>query len=286
MTDAEEKFRIINFKVYEKKITDLWNFLKDGSCEIILIKGWAAAQNYPQPYLRDIGDIDIAVNPEQYRETSELMKNYSGAVDLHEGLRHLDLNDWKTLYKNSRPVKLGEIEIRIPKYEDGLRIMIVHWLTDGGVNKRKLWDIYYAIENRPADFDWDYFLDGNGKIRRKWFVYTIGLVNKYLGLDLESTPIAEEAEKIPAWITKTVEKEWSSDVKFSYLETNLNSGKEFFAQLKKRIPPNPIQSTVNMEGDFDSRTRIFYQIGDMFSRLPGSIKRVSEGLLDRVKHSK
>ena len=106
--NEEEKFRIINYKVYEKRIADLWKILQTENREIILIKGWVAAQNYPQPYLRDIGDIDIAVNPEQYQSTLKLIKTYSEAVDLHKGLRHLDLSDWKTLYKNSRRMICGE----------------------------------------------------------------------------------------------------------------------------------------------------------------------------------
>ena len=110
------------------------------------------------------------------------------------------------------------------------------------------------------------------------------MARKYLGLNLEKTPIAEEAENVPVWITKTIEKEWESPVPFSYLESNVNSGKDFFSAVKKKnSPPNPIQSTVFMEGDFDSRRQIFYQIGDLFSRLPGSVKRVSKTLLYRFK---
>ena len=32
-------------------------------------------------------------------------------------------------------------------------------------------------------------------------------------------------------------------------------------QIKKRIPPNPIQATIEMEGSFDARTRVQYQLG-------------------------
>lgn len=281
--NEEEKFRIINYKVYEQRISNVWKALQTEPAETLLIKGWAAAQNYPQPYLRDIGDIDVAVKPEQYDEILERAKETVEVIDFHIGLRKLDLLDWEILYKNSRLMMCADAEIRIPSVEDHLRILIVHWLADGGYNKNKLWDIYYAVENRPNDFDWKYFLDGNGKTRRKWFVVAIGLVGKYFGLNLENTPIAEEAKNIPDWIIKTVEKEWEDDVKFNYLHNNLTSGRQFIAQLRKRIPPNPIQSTVNMEGEFDNRPRIIYQIGDMIYRLPPSIKRVSRAVLYHLK---
>lgn len=280
----EEKFRIIAFKAYEKRVADTWKNLQGESREIILIKGWAAAQNYPKAYLRDIGDIDIAINPEQYQATLDLLSGSIAAVDFHEGLRRLDLLDWKTLYENSRLVNCAETEIRILGYEDNLRILIVHWLTDGGYNKKKLWDVYYAVENRPADFNWEYFLNSNGAKRRKWLICTIGLVCKYFDLNVEDTPVAEEVKDIPDWIIRTVEKEWEGSVKFSYLHANLTNRKHFIEQLTKRIPPNPIQSTVNMEGEFDNRPRIFYQLSDMFLRLPASVRRVSRTIAEILKN--
>jgi len=287
MKDEEEKFRIIAYKAYEKRIADVWKILQDGRREIIIIKGWAAAQNYPKPYLRDIGDIDIAVNPEQYQSTLDLLiKHEIEAVDLHKGLRRLDLLDWKTLYTNSRIVNCGGTKIRVPGFEDNLRILIVHWLNDGGINKEKLWDIYYAVENRHTDFVWEYFLNGGGSKRRKWLICAIGLAHKYFGLNVEGTPIAEETKDIPEWVIRTVEREWDSNIRFSYLHSNLDNSKQFFEQLKKRISPNPIQATVDMEGKFDNGTRVFYQIGDIILRALPSIKRVSKVMFNNLKNRK
>ena len=287
MKDEEEKFRIIAYKAYEKRIADVWKILQDGRREIIIIKGWAAAQNYPKPYLRDIGDIDIAVNPKQYQSTLDLLiKHEIEAVDLHKGLRRLDLLDWKTLYTNSRIVNCGGTKIRVPGFEDNLRILIVHWLNDGGINKEKLWDIYYAVENRHTDFVWEYFLNGGGSKRRKWLVCAIGLAHKYFGLNVEGTPIAEETKDIPEWVIRTVEREWDSNIRFSYLHSNLDNSKQFFEQLKKRISPNPIQATVDMEGKFDNGTRVFYQIGDIILRALPSIKRVSKVMFNNLKNRK
>lgn len=278
----EEKLKIITYRVYEKKLQDIWKYFQENKLNPILIKGWAAAINYPKPYNRRLGDYDLAINPLEFERASSLQKKLqTGEVDLHNGLRQHDKVDWNDLFANSILVKCGEKDVRILRPEDHLRVLCVHWLVDGGREKEKLWDIFYAVKNRPASFDWDRCLGIISEKRRKWIIYTIGLTHKYLGLSIDDLPVASEAKKLPRWLIKAVEKEWNNPVEFKYLESCLGSREEFFKQLGRRLPPNPIQATVNMEGDFDSSTRIFYQIGDLFVRLTPSIRRVSNILVPK-----
>jgi hypothetical protein len=197
-------------------------------------------------------------------------------VDLHRGLRHLDTLEWRDLFENTKLLKIEETNVRILKPEDHLRVLCVHWLNDGAAYREKLWDIYYAVENRQLDFDWQRCLDSVDQKRRKWIVCAIGLAHRYLGLELKDTPIAAEAKEIPDWIIKTVESEWADNNKLKRLQDCLSDRKEFFIQIKKRFPPNPIQATIDMNGDFDNKTRLFYQIGDIFLRTKPSIKRFIE----------
>ncbi len=272
-----EKYQLLMYKVNEKKVEKFWAEFEENNFEPILIKGWSAAQYYPKPFQRQVGDIDIAVNPKFYEKAIQF-KNKTAAeeIDLHKGLRHLDKLSWDNIFANSQMVKCGSKQIRVLRPEDNLRVLCVHWLTDGGIYKEKLWDIYYLIENRPANFDWNRFLNSVSQRRRKWLITTIGLTSRYLGLNIDTTPIATEAKTLPKWVTETVENEWTSEVKFRYLETSLSSRREFFNQLKKRFPPNAIQSTINMEGDFDSKPRIIYQLPDMILRFFYSIKGFSK----------
>jgi hypothetical protein len=152
---------------------------------------------------------------------------------------------------------------------------------DGGARKDRLWDIYYAVKNRRVSFDWDRCLRVVGERRRKWTVVTIGLAHKYLGLTLEDTPIAGEAKDIPKWLINSLEAEWGSDVRLTPIGHNLRDGKMLLKQIIKRIPPNPIQATVDMEGAFDNRPRIFYQIGDTVYRSGLSAKRIGKSIFSK-----
>lgn len=282
--DADfEKYKSLMFRVYENRIGIVYQLLRRNNFETILIKGWASAGSYPKPHLRQIGDIDLAVNPQNFSEARLFLKNEgNNDVDLHCGLRHLETVGWEDLFENSQLKNCGETVIRVLRPEDHLRVLCVHWLNDGGADRGKLRDIYYAVENRPADFDWDRCLNIVSEKRRRWIICAIGLAQKYLKLNLENTPFAGEIIEIPNWLTKAVEKEWQSGVRLIPLESCLNDRRRFWQQIKKRFPPNPVQATIEMEGDFDGKSRAGYQIGNIFKRLKPSVGRIAKHLFNRI----
>ncbi len=271
-------------RLAEVNITNAFVKLRIAQIEPILIKGWAISRLYPENHFRAFVDVDLCVNPLQYQKAKDILESNAiefRSVDLHEGFRHLDTVPWKNLYDNSKLVKIEETFIRILRPEDHLRLICTHWLNDGGANKERLWDIFYAVENRPNDFDWNRCLNIAGKKRRKWIICALGIAHKYLGLDLRDTPIAEESKDIPEWVINAVEQEWESKIKLKPLRNCLQNKKELFEQIKKRFPPNPIQATIELEGEFDNTPRIFYQIGDIFYRMPLSLKNVISGAYDQ-----
>ena len=236
---------------------------REHSIDPILIKGLAAHLNYPEDHFRYSIDVDISVGPADYEAAMELV--VAGLpeqilIDLHKGLRHLDSVDWNDLFKNSVLIDIDGTPVRMLRPEDHLRVLCVHWLNDGGAYKERLWDIYYAVANRPPDFDWNRCLNIVSEVRRRWIICAIGLAHKYLDLYIDDLQFADEARQLPAWLSRAVEKEWTSDVRLLPLQGFLNDRKGFWKQVKKRIPPNPIQSTIEMEGSFDTRSRLHYQV--------------------------
>lgn len=278
------RWSLINYKLQEHRIVKTFELFRKHNIEPILIKGWAAARYYPRREERLFIDIDVCVVPGAFRKAREIIvdcKKEGLLIDLHNGLRHLDTVEWSNLFENTQLIKLQETSIRVLRPEDHLRVLCVHWLSDGAAVRERLWDIYYAVENRGENFDWDRCLKAVDQKRRKWIICAIGLARLYLGLDLKNTPIDSEAGQIPSWIIKTVDKEWADETRLKSLVASLSNREEFFRQLKKRFPPNPIQATIEVGGEFNDNPRIFYQIADIFIRIKPSLQR----LVNRIRQN-
>ncbi len=275
LTD-EHRWSALQLKLQAVRVSQAFETFRRQGIEPILIKGLAAALYYPQSVFRYSVDIDLAVKAEDFESAKLLAESLAAtghAIDLHQELRHLDTVSWPELYRRSSLLETDAGIYRVLSPEDHLRVLCVHWLTDGGINKDRLWDIYYLIESNRSGFNWDRALDIVSPTRRRWIVSTIGLAQKYLGLNLESTPIENAAATIPAWLIAAVEKEWTSGEKEIPLWLVLNDRQKLMKQVSLRLNPNPIRATVEMEGSFDSRTRIFYKVANLFQRLFPSIKR-------------
>ena len=270
-------WNLLKRKVQEHRVLRIFEIFREQSIEPVLIKGFAAGVNYPDERLREFIDVDLAVSGADFERAEQLCKSpvLDGfAVDLHRELRHLDTMSWVDLVENSRVVRVVDGgSYRVLRAEDHLRVLCVHWLNDGGISKDRLWDIYYLISNRGDDFDWDRALNSVGPKRRRWLICTLGLAHRYLGLDLGGTPIEHEANEIPDWLIKSVEKEWAGGEKLIPLWLLTKDPKQLLRQMFQRLNPNPIRATVEMEGSFDARTRLFYKIGNFSQRLLPSLKR-------------
>jgi hypothetical protein len=286
-TDIDPRWTLIKQKANEAKAVRASRLFRDHGLNAVLIKGVAAALNYPSTEFRDSIDLDLAVDPLAYDRAYELIHSPEAiglSIDLHRGLRHLDLLDWADLYRNSVDVELSEGTIRLLRPEDHLRILCVHWLTDGGANRHRLWDIYYAINNRPVDFDWDRCLKSAGQRRQRWIECAAGMAAQSLGLDLSDTPLKGAKGRLPNWFVSTVESEWTDETLFRPLRDSMDDLPTFLRQLKKRLPPNPITATILQNGSLDAPTRIFYQLGSMVSRSGRSLISIVQGLCARFSN--
>lgn len=272
------RWNLLQRKAQEARIVSAFEIFRQRGFEPVLIKGYAAGVYYPPLEPRLSIDIDLAVSPDSFAAAQELATSSETtglAIDLHNGLRHLDSVPWDDLFANTRALDVDGYSIRVLRPEDHLRVICVHWLTNGGSEKDRLWDVYYLLENRSADFDWDRFLKVVGERRRRWLVCTVGLASRYLGLDLSGTPIEEEARNIPQWLIKAVEREWHAESRLYPLELSIQDRKTLPREILRRLRPDPIWSTINMEGSFDARTRAFYQIASNLKRIPPSLRRIT-----------
>ncbi len=277
LTD-DVRWAALNRKMQTVRAVEAFARFRAEGIEPVLIKGLAATLNYPEDKPRMSMDMDLAVKERDFESARRIAEDLAPegyAVDLHRELRHLDTVPWDDLFANSRLIEFDTGTIRVLRPEDHLRVLSVHWLTNGGSDRERLWDIYYAIENRPDDFDWNRFLSVVGPNRRRWLVCAVGLAHKYLGLDVSDTPIADEASDLPHWLTRTLEREWASDTHFVPLEVAMHDRKALLKQVPRRLRPDPIWATIQAEGSFDAPTRIHYQIANVFRRILPSYRRVS-----------
>ncbi len=279
----ENRWHILQSKMKRNRASELIAALEDRGVEAVLIKGAAVARFYPPDLARPSIDIDLAVDPQQFDIVTELLRGGELGpqdVDLHKGLRHFDKRDWSEVYAKTKVLDIEGSRLRVLSEEDQLRVTCIHWLADGGERKERLRDIYYLVKNRPAGFDWDYALDANGPVRRGWVVSAIGIAHRFLDLDIESLPFAEEARNLPEWLPAALENRWNDTVKFEPLDNLLRDPVNLLRQLRRRFPPNPIMSTIMTEGVFDSRNRLRYQVSYFAQRAGPSLKRSLKTLLN------
>ncbi len=267
--DNDNKWNVLQGKLQEHNVCKAFEFCRENNIEPILIKGFASARWYPPEVGRAYVDVDLCVPDKQFEKCEELVAKKPPkrvSIDLHRGFRHLDSLSWQYLFDNTEIINLEDTEIRLLCPEDHLRLICSHWLTDGGENKQRLWDIYYAVDRREKGFDWEKCLDVVSKNRQRWVIYTIGLAHHYLGLNLAGLPFEKRAKNVPKWLRREVEKNWEMGVPIVPLSACKNDNKALWQQLKKRVPPNPIFATVSMEGSLDAKVRFHYQIGNFLMR--------------------
>jgi hypothetical protein len=280
----DQKWALLMMKAQEQRCADAVTLFRNHGLEPILIKGMAAAAFYPSLKPRLSVDIDLAVSSAEYLKAEAISASTAAAglaIDVHNELRHMDTVPWQDLFSNSRMLSLAGTQVRVLRPEDHLRVLCIHWLTDGGVDTERLYDIYYHIANRSTDFDWARFLDVVSSRRKRWLECALGLAKRDLGLELGDTPVAGASERLPEWLVKSVD-EARARGRDMPIESILSDRTALMEQVKRRFRPNPIYATIQFEGDFDARTRIHYRLGNFFRRIPSSIKRITETISNRA----
>lgn len=278
----DSKWLSLRYEASCIRISQAFRLLRDGGIEPILIKGYAAAREYPEPSSRQFADIDICVRPDQLDMASAVLteRDLGLGVDLHAGLRHLDSQPWDETVARSELIEVNGEAIRVLCREDHLRVLVTHWLNDGGARRDRLADFWHTINNKDGRFDWGRCLGGIPHHRRAWIAKALGACIRFEGAQFASLPFSEDELRLPHWFAAALEKEWASEPLYP-LYYLLGEPRRFFAQLARRFPPNPIQATIEMDAQIDDSPRLAVQLSSFVRRVPTGIRMQLQALRAR-----
>ena len=99
--EDDRRWRLLYLKKLEMEAVDAFRFLRRSGIEPILIKGVAAARNYPADIPRYYDDVDLAVGAADFGDTLHLLESEAAGklgVDLHCECRQLDTKPWAALF--------------------------------------------------------------------------------------------------------------------------------------------------------------------------------------------
>ena len=190
---------------------------------VVLVKGQALAQDYPDPERRQPGDIDLLLLPSSYEAAKDIllpkattvldeekeiwhqgMRFRSVEVEIHGSIstlmsRKLDRKLAALLEEqfDGRPfpaVSIGGAEIPVPDADFNAVYIFVHFLQhywSGGVGLRQLvdWMTFVSVHKRDIH---PVVLEVRLKdlgLLRLWKVFT-GFAQEYLGCPVEKLPLA------------------------------------------------------------------------------------------------
>lgn len=267
--DNAHHWALIDSKAKEHRLAELFRIFQSNSVDAVVLKGWAVGRFFPIERPRVYTDIDIALPPDDFHRVRRLLQEsrLNFQVDLHDGLRNLDTRSWADVFSSTQLIELNGTPVRLLSDEDNLRLTCVHWLTDGGVYKERLWDIFHLVQNRKPGFDWEHCLDSDGEIRRTWVIAAIAAAIEYLEMDKGGLPVELRQTDLPWWFRETLENEWRLGAYVRVpLHVCLGSPKLMFQQIRRRFPPNKIAATVEIEKPIDTGGRSLIQMRSLARR--------------------
>jgi hypothetical protein len=285
-----QAFRLhsLQASVHERDIKQAITFFRSLGIEPILGKGFAIARLYPNAGLRPYGDIDLYVPSEKHRAAADALNTPDApavGVDLHSGSAELNDRSFDDLYDRSQLVSLDEVDVRVFGPEDNLRLLCLHTLRHGAWRPLWLCDLAVALETRPADLDWDYFLSGNER-RTDWVACAIGIAHQILDAEVDDTPIARRARHLPRWLVPTVLRQWESGQtphgQREPMERYLLRPAGLLRALRLRWP-NAIEATIGVRGPFNELPRLPFQIGDAILRTAKFLTQAPRSLLQQYR---
>ena len=168
-------------------LTQAWKALEEADIHPVLLKGFGLAQYYPQPHLRQWGDIDIYVGKKQYHEACRVLretfpgiphpeeddedrKHYNfdfpnTAIETHRismecphpsDRKYYEQLEEKYLTKDGPLFELNGVMITVP--EDTFNVFYTflhawHHFIETGINVKQLCDIAILLHVKREEID-------------------------------------------------------------------------------------------------------------------------------------
>ena len=217
-----------------RKVAETVSLMRSNDISPVLFKGQGLALNYPDPLLRQCGDIDLYVGKENYRKACEVaVKAYGAGEDNSESIKHMHLDnggvsveihriaesvpglvrdrrfqEWTEHHlghSQRRKVLIGGISVDLPPVNfDAIYIMNHTWhhFVNGGIGIRQVcdWTLYLHRFHSSIDVhELETDLDRLG-LRKVWQLFSHIAVN-HLGLPENECPLydgkhARKAERV------------------------------------------------------------------------------------------
>ena len=218
----------------ERELARVVGRLREAGVEPVLIKGLAVARIYPAGLVRPAGDLDLVVRDEDYTAAIEALAGWRlsfhrdvaakraydadrdreivplGDVDLHSASKWYGSRDNARFFAEAQMAVLGDagdaVEVRVPRVEDHLRALCLHFLRHGAVRPVRLCDIALLVERYGADLAWDRMLTGS-RSQVEQVGVAIRLAEELLDARVADAPILP----LPAWIGSAVNQQWAEN---------------------------------------------------------------------------
>ena len=102
--------------------------------EPILLKGWSVGRFYPDPSLRQLGDIDLLVRDEELPTAEKALSEEKALyIDWHPvSALKAEFTDPERIFDRSERVSLLSAEIGVLCPEDSLHLVAIHMLRHAG----------------------------------------------------------------------------------------------------------------------------------------------------------
>ena len=104
-------------------LSKAWNALEEADIHPVLLKGLALAQYYPQPYLRQWGDIDLYVGQAQYHQACKILNDVFPEAD-HPAIDDEERKHYNYVFPNTvlelHRISMGFAHPRDRKYYEKL----------------------------------------------------------------------------------------------------------------------------------------------------------------------